>query len=389
MHVNLKPVIEIRNESYQNCEKPELIKHFVQGIEEQLGEIYHKLDQGYLQYSVPSNNIVYWVAITIARLVMAKMTLFVYLPMLFSSPSEHFSSEIRNKLLIAAIEVAECNHALNAEQACRHWRWVFQTYTHWYATVYLLIEISRRPWSPVVERAWTALHSKWLIPAQPQNKDQQFWIPLRRLKAKARKHRDTELERLRSDPQAAERLESEDHQVRLPASPAPFLADSNGVERYIEHWRKLLAPSGAQNDIRMGQSAKAFTEPWKESTFVSQLTSSQPMYSTHDSASISSYEPNHFSTGGVNSGQPQASNTTSTDIQPGIATNDTNQSNLNFPITGTNWFTGPDFVPDLWPETDDPAVLSAYTPDPSTLDLDMNLSDEMDWYNWIQSAQQV
>lgn len=125
-------------------------------VEEQarlVEEIYQKVDRGYLQYSVEPGNVTHWVAVMVARLVMAKMTLLVYLPILFSSTNEHFSDSVKNKLLVAAIECAEYNHALNAEKACRHWRWVYQTYTHWYAVVYLLIECSRRPWSPIIERA--------------------------------------------------------------------------------------------------------------------------------------------------------------------------------------------------------------------------------------------
>lgn len=201
-------------------------KDGAQGIEEQsrlLNQIYQKLDRGYLQYSVESGNIRYWVGVIIARLVMAKMTLFIYLPILFSSPNEHFSGNIKTKLLVAAIEIAEYNHALNTEQRCRHWRWAYQTYTHWYSIVYLLIEISRRPWSPIVERAWLALHSQWLIPAESHmDKNQRVWVPLRRLTANARKHREAELERLRSDPQAAERLEIEDQRIAAPASPGPL-----------------------------------------------------------------------------------------------------------------------------------------------------------------------
>ena len=109
-----------------------------------LNEIYQKFEQGYCQYTTESGNIAYWVGVTIARLCMAKMTLIIFLPVLFSSPGKHFSDDTRTKLLVSAIEVAEYNHALNAEKACRQWRWVFQTYTHWHAIVYLMIEICRR-----------------------------------------------------------------------------------------------------------------------------------------------------------------------------------------------------------------------------------------------------
>jgi hypothetical protein len=58
------------------------------------------------------------------------MTLLIYLPILFSAPSEMLSDTINSNLLVAAIELAEYNHALEAEQKCRHWRWLLQTDTH-------------------------------------------------------------------------------------------------------------------------------------------------------------------------------------------------------------------------------------------------------------------
>src|ERR1700712_4350499 len=119
-----------------------------------LNGINKKFEEGYLKYTPDNSDISCWVGWVVTRLVVAKLTLFIYLPNLFSSPNENFSDNIKTKLLIAALEIAEYNHALNAEQRCRHWRWVYQTYTHWYAVVYLLIEISRRPWSPLSERAW-------------------------------------------------------------------------------------------------------------------------------------------------------------------------------------------------------------------------------------------
>ncbi|KAG8672662.1 hypothetical protein FPOAC1_005938 [Fusarium poae] len=123
-----------------------------------------KLEDGYFRYSIEPDDIINWVGIVVTRLVLSKLTLLVYLPSLFTSPSDRFSDQVRDRLLIAAIEIAEHNHSLNAEARCRQWRWIYQTYTHWYAIVWLLIEISRRQWSSTVERAWIALHSEWLIP---------------------------------------------------------------------------------------------------------------------------------------------------------------------------------------------------------------------------------
>ncbi|RMZ90467.1 hypothetical protein DV736_g2317, partial [Chaetothyriales sp. CBS 134916] len=213
------------------------------GLEDQsrlLNEIYNGFEQEYFQYATESGNIAYWVAVTIAKITIAKMTLIVSLPILFSS-SEDVSDELRTKLLVSSIEVAEYNHALNAEQACRHWRWVYQSYSHWEAVVYLMIEVSRRPWSPIVERAWVALHSSWLIPARTStDKNLCIWIPLRKLMHKSGRHRAAEINRLRADPQAAARLEIEDQRFPSPSSSGPYPRTSNVEDLFRDRWRHLV-----------------------------------------------------------------------------------------------------------------------------------------------------
>ncbi|KAG5751975.1 hypothetical protein H9Q72_013146 [Fusarium xylarioides] len=212
-------------------------------LEEQtklLDGIQEKLENGYLFRSAHPEDIANWVGIVCTRLVLSKLTLLVYLPSLFASPSERFSDEIRDKLLIAAIEVAEHNHALNAETKCRQWRWIYQTYTHWYAIVWLLIEISRRQWSPTVERAWVALHSVWLIPSQHNmTKNARMWFPLRRLMAKARSHRDEQLAQIRNDPATIEKLEQADRSLPVPVSPESS-QEANSQQRFLEYWRSAV-----------------------------------------------------------------------------------------------------------------------------------------------------
>lgn len=370
------------------------------GIEEQsrlLSEIYRKLDRGYLQYSAESGNITYWVAVIIARLVMAKMTLFIYLPILFSSPSEHFSDKVKTKLLVAAIETAEYNHALNAEEACRHWRWVYQTYTHWYAIVYLLIEISRRPWSPIVERAWVALQSQWLIPAQSHmSKNLRVWVPLRKLTAKARKHRDAELERLRSDSQAAERLEMEDQRIPVPASPGPFPAGSNVVELFRERWRQLLVmPEGPGYDTRTpGQTGPGVTSPSAYSTYATQPSkSSIPTYNAGGLGSHKTFEPAYLGASRHQTSQNLPSNLFP-DHKSAVMTNapgdfamgqTAGPSNDAIPAVPATWSMSPGFVHWLWADTD-PSVNVFANMDVDAIDVNMDLDGEVDWYNWVESA---
>jgi hypothetical protein len=379
------------------------VRDGVAGLEDQsrqLNEIYQTFEQGYFRYTTESGSIAYWVGVTIARLVMAKMTLIVFLPVLFSSPSEHISDEIRTKFLVSAIEVAEYNHALNAEQACRQWRWIYQTYTHWHAIVYLMIEISRRPWSPIVERAWVALHSRWLIPAQtPIDKNLRIWVPLRKLMDKARKHRDAELNRLRADPQAAAMLEMEDQKTPLPSSSGPFPTGSS-VDIFRERWRQLVAiPDGPGDGTQTsGISGAGLADPSMHTTYTSQPTARFISgYSPGDLSSNMAFEPTYLGTSGQQAGQTLES-TNIRDLEPAITTDAPSELALEqtvgpsynpFPTVPADWSDGrtmrPGFVPWLWADAD-PSVDVFSNLDVDSIDVNMDLDGEVNWYDWVESA---
>ncbi|RAL08049.1 Zn(II)2Cys6 transcription factor [Aspergillus homomorphus CBS 101889] len=324
------------------------VDHGIAGMQEQsrsVDEIYRKLDEEYLQHTAGLNSIVSWVAINLIRLVMAKMTLIVFLPVLFSTPSQDLSEELRTKLLCAAIEVAEYNHALNAEQSSRHLRWLYQTCTHWHAIVYLLIEISRRPWSPFVERAWVALHSSWLIPApSPIAKNLRIWIPLRKLMDKARRHREAELSCLWNDPEAVAKLAVEAQSAPTPSSPG-LLGPGSVVEDYYQRWHQLVSiPEGS---------------------------GSQPTQARTDSTMSHNHEMTDAAAGSpALMMHPHAAALVETQYG--------NVSETPGPL--------PDFTMDY--------VNSAWsTSDPLFQDLGRNFADprldlesDMDWHNWIETA---
>ena len=376
------------------------------GLEDQsrlLSEIYQKFEEGYCQYTTESGNIAYWVGVTIARLVMAKMTLIIFLPVLFSSPSEHFSDDVRTKLLISAIEVAEYNHALNAEQACKQWRWVFQTYTHWHAIVYLLIEISRRPWSPIVERAWAALHSSWLIPDQtPIDKNLRIWVPLRKLMDKARKHRSAELNRLRADQPAAARLELADQKIPVPSSSGRFSTGSS-VDVFRERWRQLITMpeepgAGANKSECYGADVAA---PSMHTAYTNQPSGMLPdAYSPGVLDSNMTLEPNYLGTVGQQAYQTLdsanikhlQSATTAMTLSQVASAQAIAPSYDPFSTVPADWSdgraAGPGSVPWLWADAD-PSVdmFSNMSADP--IDVNMDLNSEVDWYNWVESAKGI
>lgn len=357
-----------------------------------LDEFSQKLNQGYLQYTDETNDISYWVAVVIARLMMAKMTLLIHRPILFSSLSKSLSVEFKTKLFNAAIEIAEYNHALNEEQACRHWRWVYQTYTHWYAVVHLLLEVSRRPWSPIAERAWVALHSPWLIPTQSHmNKNLRIWVPVRRLIVKARKHRDDELERLRRDPQTAQRLEVEDRNMPLPASPGTISTGANVVEMMTEQWRQLLTdPEGSSNDTEMfGRPIQGPTGPSPQaSRSDGPSTTSMPAYTVEDSGMPDARpEPTQFDTARHGSGwHLPSSSSKSLTVSQTKAPSDIAVGQIIGPAYGAiPGVSGPGFAGWLWADTD-PSVDVFANMDWDPIKVNMDLDNEVDWYKWIESA---
>jgi hypothetical protein len=287
--------------------------------------------------------------------------LFIYLPILYPSRDVFLSEELRTKLLVAAIEVAEYNHALNAEQACRHWRWVFQTYTHWHAIVYILIEISRRPWSPLVDRAWAALHSVWLIPSQSHmGKHLRIWFPLRKLMSRAKKHRETEIERLHGDAGAVAQLESEYRTMELPSSPTvPSSSGSDATELgsaelCLKRWRQLVtSPMVSTTQI------SGYTMPGVSTS----MPSSAPGLSDANSNALSAFGPAYIGTAAQADQKLLGANFQTTQ-QSMTASPTGSQDNLSW-LWSDNYF--------------------ANTTD-ETLDVNMDFDADIDWYNWVESA---
>ncbi|KAJ5726314.1 uncharacterized protein N7483_007671 [Penicillium malachiteum] len=340
-------------------------------MEEQSGfldEMYQRLQDGFLQFSESEPNILHWVSTAVTRLVMAKMTLITFSPVLFSSATERISEEMRNKLLVAAIEIAEYNHALNSEEGCRQWRWAFQTYTHWYAIVYLLIEITRRPFSPIVERAWVALHSIWLIPTQSHmNKNLRVWIPLRKLRLKAQQHRESEILRLRADADAVAELEKQHNAIPEPSSPGSFQTQQSAAIVFLERWRRLISMprdvSRHDADGHISHTGGALhyaTDAGSEAPFVLINNPVAGSYSVpHQPALEQNPADEHHMT--------QQTTT------PAQSDTDLHQSDMDFQSN---------IIPWLW--SDD----TFQNPLMDPIDIDMELdSGDVDWNTWVASAQ--
>ncbi len=201
------------------------------------------------------SNSMFWVASTVTRVIVAKMTLVIYQPVLFPGPgNEVLTEEVRARLLNAALDVFEYSHILNTDPRCKQWQWLFQTWSHWHALAYTLIEVSHHPWGPRAERAWAALNLTFQSPNPAELEKlashHAVWMPLRKLYVKVKKHRETEIARLQADPQAAREVEVQD-QARAPPASLGGLPNSVKGALALDRWRKLVnLPAPPQTDIQ-------------------------------------------------------------------------------------------------------------------------------------------
>jgi hypothetical protein len=218
--------------------------------ERMLIEVYDKVENKFLKRPlVADDDSLFWMAALVARVIVAKMGLVIYQPMLFSTNKDDVSTEIRDRVFISAIEIVEYNHILNTDEKCKQWRWLFQTYRQWHAIAYVVMEIARRSWTATSERAWEAVNATL---SQERNRLEMVkmadhvavWLPLRRLFLKSKKHRESEIARLRADPEGAHQLDVDDRLNPLPARLGPVPGLEHNLGEIRTRWRKMVMPEG-------------------------------------------------------------------------------------------------------------------------------------------------
>ncbi|OAP64044.1 hypothetical protein AYL99_00016 [Fonsecaea erecta] len=159
--------------------------------EKLIDECHRKLEEKYLRHC-DMNMPIYWVAATVARLILAKMWLMVHHPRAYSNNGEGspMPPEIRDRVFITSVEVIEFSHLLEKNENTAKWGWLFRTYMQWQSVACALSEICVRPPGPDVDRAWRAVES--VYGERMMNYKYQkgmLWKPLRHLMAKARARR--------------------------------------------------------------------------------------------------------------------------------------------------------------------------------------------------------
>lgn len=214
--------------------------------EKLLVEAYQRVEDRFLKYAVDERDSLYWLVSIVARIIVAKMCLNLYQTKIFPGEDTDISDESRDRIFVAAIEVVELGTKLNTDPRCRQYRWLFRTYTNWHAIAFNLIELCRRPWNALVERSWEAIrvYDRDPVDVQKAGDHAAIFLPLRKLYARARKHRDAEILRLRSSPDEARRMDWQERVNPAAARFGPVPGDEGKMEEVRSTWWSLVRPGG-------------------------------------------------------------------------------------------------------------------------------------------------
>ncbi|KAH6900452.1 fungal-specific transcription factor domain-containing protein [Thelonectria olida] len=215
--------------------------------ERMLIEVYQGIESKFLKNVVlHETDPLYWMAAMIARVIMAKMCLVIYQPMLFPGSDESLTEEARHRVYVAAIEIMEYSHILNSDPRCKQYRWLFMTYTNWHAMAYYLVEAVRRPWTPLVERGWQAFHNYGMVQFARNEDQAAAMMPLKKLSHRVAKHRASEIARLKANPNDAYRLDFEERVNPTHARFGPVPGAEGRMEQIREAWLQMVRPEGSQ-----------------------------------------------------------------------------------------------------------------------------------------------
>ncbi|KAI4865526.1 fungal-specific transcription factor domain-containing protein [Hypoxylon rubiginosum] len=371
--------------------------------DEMLLECYERIEKKYLKSCGDKDtDVLHWVAAMIARLIMAKMSLIIYQPMLLHSTGQELAKGIRHRLFMASLEVVEYTKVLNSEPRCRQWRWLFQTYAQWHAVAYLLLEVCRLPWTASLERAWIVLNATFQTPDAAERARPGVWVPLRKLMGQARRHREEEITRLRANPEAAEQLDLDEQEKSQPDSFKHLSSSVRGVLAQ-DQWRKLVGVKGPEKpryplssvintgppqDNETAQQRPNIDPPHSELQYVDHLMA-QPYLDSQDLFSVAFPGDQFYLTeggaqppGGTRQDQALAetisSSTSNNAYQPAAPTPAPPHNYLedNPPpwMWSDAWGTGP------------PSHTTVSAPATEDQDVNMDVDDGFNWQSWMDNG---
>ncbi|XWW95285.1 hypothetical protein V2A60_003241 [Cordyceps javanica] len=361
--------------------------------EQMLIEVYQRIEDKFLRHVVDEMDPLYWVVAMITRVIMAKTCLVIYHPLLFPGAEEQLSNEVRQRLYVAAIEIIECNHKLGTDPRCKQYRWLFKTYTTWHAISYVLVETCRRPWTPLVERAWHAVTGYEGDPVELAKKADHaaVFIPLRKLFARARRHRVAEISKLRANPEEARRLDFAERMDPEPARFGPVPGAEHIMDQARDRWRLLIKPegispspwlgskaAGASGMVPPGENPAPMSAPTGASNVPGQQVQADPMPSVNDV----NYAMNFVDVLMSQHNVPMADFWDMSNLDQAAANaNLSTQQTLQNPVLGMQTPKDASGQPLLWA---DPFSTAGIKLDDVLAD-DAEMGEDFNWQDWSQS----
>lgn len=387
-------------------------------------DVYRSVEQRFLERVVDESDPLYWVAAMIARIIMSKMFLVIYQPMLYPGSEVELSDDIRQRIYLAGIEIIEYGHILNTDPRCKQYHWLFNTYTNWHAVAYVLLESCRRPWTALAERGWEALVSNSRTPLNSTkfNSQMGIFLPLRKLFVRAQRHRSSEIARLKANKDEARRIDFAERMNPAHARFGPVPGVENRMDEVREKWYKMVRPDGVtpvpfttrfQTPLPTSSPAAApnaqdpsvpSSGPGMDSTSMTTAPDAQPAASFQFSDATLDYmgdlifkEPNFemtslwqlenaYSTDAYLRVKDASAGSLSSGTTPNPLPGSTAPSESAFPGATPNAAAGGagDLPPYLWPGAAPFSHFPVQREDGSADDVDM-IEEEFNWQDWSQS----
>ena len=208
--------------------------------EELLVDQYRRIEERFLCPPYIESVPLFQVFASLGRACLAKARLLLYQGLLSSSHSSA-AEEARSRIYFAAVDSIEHSNWIRHNPDCRPCRWLFDIFKTTHIVAFVLVEVVRRPWGPLEERAWSAVlehrvgSSLTVLDIERANN-----IPLRRLLERAEIHRRKEIMRLKADLPEATRLKRAQRPLPSQGLLVPLVGFADKVGRREESWRRVI-----------------------------------------------------------------------------------------------------------------------------------------------------
>ena len=204
--------------------------------------------------------------------------------------------------------------------------------------------------------------------------------------AKAGKHREAELSRLRANPQAAMMLELEDRDIALPSS-VELASNGSAIEDSRQRWRDLVGMTNRyeQATQKLESFAAGIVDVVVNTAYADEPGArSASVHDTDNLSSIATFKPTATATQTANSAFSfsDAGNVLLPSNEPNVEQNEgwTYPSFPTVPSLGS--------VPWLWADSDSSVDVFASL-DVDNFDFNMDIDSDINWYDWVESAKGI